>query len=521
MRISRGNELEKSNTLLELEQCRKLFCRWYDRLWLVWLCGWNGVAGAVGMMPETPLLPPEVRQALAAANIDPAQVSVEVWGKNEAQPRVRWHGSVPRNPASLMKLLTGGLALEQWGPGKIWYTEILRPSSEEGNVASSLAVVSAGDPDLSLARWQSLWRQVYQQGITTIAGDVIVESTETGEKPDEFDGQGFRAYNVIPAAIQVDQQTQWWVIRPGQREGAPVDIWSDYPFPDVQVVNHVVTRMGSCPGLWRDELRYRIIPSDYPREPLPTRPNVLLDHGVTVEWSGSVRQGCGVHVWGLSVLTNTHFLDSTLRTFWQEQGGRWHGVLREGSIDSTWRVVATSESRPLLEILMEMNRNSNNVVARHLYDDLTQFGVVPMVESLGRLGLRFPELVVENGSGLSRRSRLSADSLAYWLKWMEEVSPYAKEFMVTLPMVGVEGTVKDGFTELRERHFRLKSGTLNQVKGLAGYAQDAEGKEVVVVFIVNGANAEKAGIAELALLNWVATDSKTPQNTSKKCKPVD
>lgn len=511
MGISRGMEQEKDKILFKLGQYDASIYRFYERLVVGWLCFWSVIAAAQGENE----LPLTVRQALVAAAIDPTMVSVVVWGKDEVQPRLRWQAKEPRNPASLMKLVTGGVALEQWGPSKTWRTEIRRPP-EAGPVASSLAVISAGDPDLTLARWQSLWRQIYQQGITTIAGDVIIESAAPGpaEVSDAFDGQGFRAYNVIPAPVQVDQQTQWWWIRPGQ-EGEPLVIWGDYPFPDVKVVNHTVTHGGACPALWREDLHTRVLSAANPMGVLPTRPNAILDQGVTVEWSGSLRQGCGDQVWGLSVLTNRHYLASTLRTLWQEQGGKWNGRLREGPINPTWIPVATSESRPLLEILMDMNRNSNNVVARHLYQDLIQSGGGSMEEQLAGLGLHFPEMVMSNGSGLSRHDRLAANSLALWLKWMQEKSAYSQEFMVTLPLAGQEGTVKRGFEELQGRHFRLKSGTLNQVKGLAGYGQDAEGHALVIVFMVNGQNAERAGSAELALLNWIASESKTPQPVNK------
>lgn len=475
-------------------------------------------------------LPVNVQRALQTANIDPSDVSVLVWGQGETQPRLAWQADEPRNPASLMKLLTTGLALEQWGPAKTWQTEIRRDPVERGAYAASLRVVGVGDPDLSLAHWQSLWRQIYQQGIHRL-GDVIWDERTWDQgsmTADGFDGRGFRAYNVVPAALQVEQQTQWWWIRPAAQNGDPVDMWSDFPFPEVTTINHLVTRTGACPHLWRDHIHFVVYPTGTGAGK-PVRPNHALDSGVTVEWRGFVRQDCGVHAWGLSVLTDGRFMASTLGTLWHEMGGIWSGRVTQSEDNSSqWDVVASIRSRPLLEILMDMNRTSNNVVARTLWRDLmwekAQEEGVSWVDQktamaqvkvmLAQRGLHFPELVMENGAGLSRQARISAQSLAQWMKWMQESSRYGDEFKVTLPLAGSEGTVKSGFEELQTHYFRLKTGTLDGVKGLAGYGHGGDGLSVVVVFMVNGPHAEQAGEAELALLKWVVSEPKIPQSPS-------
>ncbi len=519
MRISRGKRNGKASVFAEFVQHRKKTCRNYGAAGLILLGGML----ATFAVRAADNLPASVSGALRAAGIEQNDVSFEVWGVGEEYPRLTWRSRVPRNPASVMKLLTTGLALEQWGPARTWQT-VVRRSPVEGK-AVTLAVVGSGDPDLTLARWEGLWRQVYQQGMTHVA-DLLLDGAQSEGVTDAFDGQGFRAYNVIPTFLQVDQQTQWLWVRPGKQGGDPVEIWSDFPFPRQQWVNHVVTRAGPCPSLWREDLHYRIHASGA-SQILAYRPSAELDRGLVVEWAGTVSQACGPHVWGLSLLTNEGYLAATFETLWHELGGDWEGGVHSASADAAWTEVALTESRPLEEILMDMNRNSNNVMARMLLRDLVQDSAVATAGSsscdsqcvvramLRQRGLDFPELVLDNGAGLSRRSSISVDSLVRWLKWMQENSRYGREFAVTLPEAGIEGTVKQGLEELRGKRFRLKSGTLNGVKGVAGYGRDAEGHEVVLALLVNGAHAERAGAVERALLRWISSESKMPQPGSR------
>ena len=495
----------------------------------MWILIWGGISCA---NPEpspsaSQELPQTLRQALAQAGVPASEISVVVWGINEPRPRLAWEAQTPRNPASVMKLVTTLAALENWGPAKTWRTEVRVPRLEAQRGQGPFGVIGVGDPGLTLERWQELWRQVYQQGVHQLSGPILFDQrgfAPLESSPETFDREGFRAYNVIPRALQVGQQTQWWFIRPGERAGEPLRIWPEFPFPRIMLRNRTHTVSGPCPALWRSGLHYAIR-AKFPGQVPITHPDGRLDPGVILELTGTMPRDCGVQVMGFSLLTNPAYLDSSFRTLWHELGGTFTGTLKQGAVPSDWPVLASSESPALIELLLQMNKNSNNVVARTLLLDLAMDGSnaanaateasgrAKVFQILARRGLDFPEMVLENGAGLSRKERISAEHLARLLLWMQQKSLYGNEFMTTLPLVNVDGTLRHSFEDPRLRaRFHLKSGTLDGVKALAGYGLDAQDHWVVVVFLANGAGAEGTVAVQEALLRWVRTESKIPQS---------
>ncbi|MDE2309917.1 MAG: D-alanyl-D-alanine carboxypeptidase, partial [Betaproteobacteria bacterium] len=117
--------------------------------------------------------------------------------------------------------------------------------------------------------------------------------------------------------------------------------------------------------------------------------------------------------------------------------------------------------------------------------------------------LNFPELVLENGAGLSRAERISPHSMALLLQNAAN-HPLSAELQASLPIVGVDGSMKKRLKEsAAANHAHLKTGTLEGVKTVAGYVRSRNGKEWVVVFFINHANAKRGQAAQDALIDWV------------------
>jgi D-alanyl-D-alanine carboxypeptidase/D-alanyl-D-alanine-endopeptidase (penicillin-binding protein 4) len=117
--------------------------------------------------------------------------------------------------------------------------------------------------------------------------------------------------------------------------------------------------------------------------------------------------------------------------------------------------------------------------------------------------LHFPELVLDNGAGLSRKARISARHIAELLQRVMN-SPFHAELEASLPILGMDGTVKKRFRDSDMAGYaHLKTGTLDGVKSIAGYVKARNGKQWVVVFIVNNRNAALAEPAQNALIEWL------------------
>ena len=198
------------------------------------------------------------------------------------------------------------------------------------------------------------------------------------------------------------------------------------------------------------------------------------------------------------------------RAVWHQLGGSLSGIQRDGSLNAGARLYSTHRSEPLSLIIRDINKFSNNVMARQLFLTLgaTTATDIPrssaaMRDWLKTKGLAFPELVLENGAGLSRLERISAEHMAQLLQSVT-TSPYSAELIASLPILGIDGSVKKRLKNSpAASHAHLKTGTLDGVKTLAGYVQAQSGKPWSVVFFINHPNAKRAQPAQDALIEWL------------------
>jgi D-alanyl-D-alanine carboxypeptidase/D-alanyl-D-alanine-endopeptidase (penicillin-binding protein 4) len=194
--------------------------------------------------------------------------------------------------------------------------------------------------------------------------------------------------------------------------------------------------------------------------------------------------------------------------------------VRDGVVPATAQLVHVHESQPLGEIVRDINKFSNNVMARQLYLTLaadlagapatTEKGAEVIRQWLLLRNLPAQGLVIENGSGLSRLERASASTLAALLQaaWRSPVMP---EFVASLPLASVDGTMRKRLHGERVAgHAHIKTGLLSDVRSVAGYVLDRHGRRQVVVMLINHPNAPQADAAFDALLGWVYDGARGP-----------
>ena len=220
------------------------------------------------------------------------------------------------------------------------------------------------------------------------------------------------------------------------------------------------------------------------------------------------------------MFTSEQYAAGLLKQLWEESGGVWSGIVREGKTPANARLLSEWLSDPLAEIVRAVNKNSNNVMAQMLFLSLglgsrnlqaKQITEIANLEKsraavqewLAAKQFTFPELVLENGSGLSRKERISAYSLGRLLVSAYS-SPIMPEYLSSLPLVGIDGTLKSRLKNSPLAGFaHIKTGTLRDVRGIAGYVLAASGRRYAVVSIINGSSVEKAAILHNQLLSWV------------------
>ena len=458
------------------------------------------VAPAVVSLAFAAELPAAVARALTGAGIAAQNTAIVVQGVDDAQPLLRINARRPLNPASTMKLLTTYAALELLGPAYTWKTEVLTDAPEAHAGSPTAATLDgnvylrgSGDPRLALEQFWLLLRQLRARGIGTINGDLVLDRSAfslPAHDPAAFDNEPLRPYNAGPDALLVNLNSVRLTLRADAPQKAVIAI-GETPNDHLQVDNRMQLTDDTC-GDWRERLKVSVAAE-----------RIVL--------TGTFSAQCGEKALNLSPWSPDVQVDGLFRALWRELGGSLRGRVRAAPTPEGARLLFAQESPPLADVVREINKYSNNVMARQVFLSLAESRPASSEAATRRVqgwlaakSLEIPELVLDNGSGLSRSERITADGLARLLlsAWQSPVMP---ELMSSLPLAGVDGTLRKrlGNGALAGRA-HLKTGFLDNVRAIAGYVQDSRNKRWVVVVLINDAKARQGKPAIDALLEWVA-----------------
>jgi D-alanyl-D-alanine carboxypeptidase/D-alanyl-D-alanine-endopeptidase (penicillin-binding protein 4) len=327
----------------------------------------------------------------------------------------------------------------------------------------------------------------------------------------------FRPYNVAPDALLVNFKSLRFTFVP-QPERAAVRVFAEPALPGMDLVNSLKLSEGACP----EGRAFR----DLIQAAFQSRP-------ARAAFTGTYPASCGERDLNVALHEPEDYVAAMIRQLWTEMGGSWSGGIRSGAPSPGARLLYTHESEPLGEIVRDINKFSNNVMARQLYLTLAaELGGSParadnayraIREWLAAKNIAAPELVMDNGSGLSRHERISAASLAAVLQaaWSSPVMP---EFVASLPVVAADGTMRKRLRgEAVAGKAHIKTGLLSDARSIAGFVDDRFGRRHVVVALVNHPNAPQADAALDALLKWTydgAGSAKAPARPTTRPRAV-
>jgi D-alanyl-D-alanine carboxypeptidase/D-alanyl-D-alanine-endopeptidase (penicillin-binding protein 4) len=443
-------------------------------------------------------LPPEVYAALERAKVPPEALSVVVQEVGTARTRLAWHEQTLQNPASLTKLWTTYAALDLLGPAWTWTTPVwLQGPVVDGVLEGNLVIKGSGDPKLVIERLWLMLRRVQMLGVREIRGDIVLDRSAfmvPEQHPGEFDGEPLRPYNVRPDALLLAYKSVLLSFTPDAGRGVAL-VGVEPVLAGLRADASVPLSTAPC-GDWRGELRADF--SDIQR----------------VQLAGTFPLACGEKHWPLAYADPKSYNERLLGGLWRELGGKLGGSVRDGLAPPA-RPTFELASPPLAEVVREINKFSNNVMAQQLFLTLGLVrgaGGTPEAARevlrrwlVERLGARAADgVVLDNGSGLSRETRLSAQQLARLLQsaWASPVMP---ELLASLPVSGTDGTLIRSKAPIGRAH--LKTGSLRDVSGIAGVVLAASGRRYVLVAVVNHPNANAARPALDALVQWAITEA--------------
>jgi D-alanyl-D-alanine carboxypeptidase/D-alanyl-D-alanine-endopeptidase (penicillin-binding protein 4) len=347
--------------------------------------------------------------------------------------------------------------------------------------------------------------------VREVRGDIVLDRSVfdiQARAPDSFDDDPLRPYNAAPDGLLVNFKSLIYTFTPDLPAGL-VRVSYEPPMAGMNVPATVPLSNGPCND-WRSSLRGQF--------GSPTQ----------VQFGGSFSAQCGPKTWPVAYAAPAQFAARMIQAMWLAAGGNFSGKVREGVVPAGARLLTEAPSLPLSDIVADINKFSNNVMAQQLFLSLSSQPEQPARFDASKQKLlqwwqtQLPEQpapVLENGSGLSRHERSSAAALTRLLQ-LAASGPHAQVFQNSLGLAGVDGTV----ARLKERNPNaaaigqawLKTGSLRDVISLAGYVQGDSGRRYTLVAIVNHANANAARPALDHLLEWTVHDQLGPETASAR-----
>ena len=453
-------------------------------------------------------LPDPVTKVMREVGVPVSATSFYIREVGKIEPLVAHRSTVPMNPASTMKIATTLVALDVLTPNYTWKTTFSAASRiQSGVLQGPLYLRGSGDPKFVADHLQTAIKSLRDRGIREIAGDILLDRARfaaVAYDPALFDGQPLKPYNVGSDALLFNFKSVGFRFSPLSDNS--VAVTTDGPTPDgLTVVNRLRVSGGSC-GDWRS---------------LVTASFASNGNSASASFTGTYSRDCADKDWYVSLFDHNGLLAGTFARMWRDAGGTWTGIMRDGATPKNARVLYTHTSASLASMVTDINKFSNNVMARQVLLTIdAELSKKPaqakraarsIQEWAKSRGFDINDLVIENGSGLSRVERISAQSMAKLLEY-GLTAPFSNEFVSSLPLAATDGTLTKRFVNRQaEGTAYLKTGTLTGVKALAGYLLLPNDRKMIFVGMINHGNAEAGQKALDAAVDWVyQTQSKVP-----------
>ena len=437
-------------------------------------------------------VPAGVTQVMAAQRVPAGAASFVILETDSGRVVASHNADTPRSPASTIKTVTTYAALDMLGPAFLWQT---RAWVRDGD----LILQGGGDPYMTMERWWSFVQGLRAQGLKSIRGDIVIDNGAFSlpkEDPGAFDGRPNRSYNVLPDALMANFQSIEFKLFADPDSHKVQVIASPAPV-NLEVENRIRFVPGRCSGA-AGRVDFQVVSADWDR----------------VVFSGALSPHCAERSIARVLLSPATYAFGTFVELWRQSGGEFSGKLRIEATPADAKPLFTFDSLSLGEIVRLTNKHSSNLMARHLlltlgkerYGDpaTLEKGAAAIAEWSRERGFDLTGVDIDNGSGLSRSTHITVLQMAKVLNAAYH-SRFAPEYLASLPLAGMDGTLRARMKSTPAGSVRLKTGHLESVSGVAGYVTAPTGKTYILVSLVNHIRAD-FGAAEpvhAALVAWI------------------
>lgn len=404
--------------------------------------------------------------------------NITVWVKKHDQKLIEHQAQELFIPASLSKIVTGLAILEELPSSFQLKTQLLAKGKiKDGVLVGDLVLKGGGDPSFVSENMWFLVNELRRSGVQKVKGDILVDDSF-------FDDESFsetrqdervdRAYDAPVGAMSFNWNSVNIYVRPGAKNGEPAQVYIDPLNEYIQLENKAKTS-ASKGGIGVSR--------------------VSTPNGDRITVSGSIAVGSKEVVIYKSITKPALWAGYNLKQFMLEKRITVEGEVKRGKATQLTDVLAESKSKPLPQIVADMMKFSNNYVAEMLVKNLAAEkkggqGTLPkgmevLREFLLKSGLKKDSFQFLNPSGLTRDNKLTASQLGELLSGAQLNFRIQPEFFSSLPIGGIDGTLKNRFKDISET-VRAKTGLLTGVVGLAGYGRSPNGEPFTFVLMYNG-----------------------------------
>ncbi len=386
-----------------------------------------------------------------------------------------------RSPGSVTKLFTAFAALDLLGKRFQWKTEAyIDQKFKNKKKIDHLLIVGGGDPNFSIEDLQDLVSEIRMKGIDEITEGIYLDLSFFKQRKNStgsFDQSPFRPYNTMHSALIINSNKidLNFSTNPKTKK---IDITPLFLPEGVKIQNNLSIGSGDCRNFrsqvsFREKLRKKIL-------------TIVID--------GTFPAACSEIDHDLAITKTEHYFFGAFKKIWLDSGGKINGYFKRKRKSDRNLLIAQTFSNDLDSALRLMLKESDNLTARNIFLSLSGDSIRKDYRNTRKLlygsmkgnNIYWPhQNFIENGSGLSRKTSLRPESIMSMVEKIDQDKKFS-EISLMLPISGIDGTLKNIYrSNLLLGQMKLKTGTLNGVRCLAGFISSVSGKNYRFVFMHN------------------------------------
>ena len=459
--------------------------------WLLFLFCLTVLNSCATISSPTPIEPPsqtvqelrgEIETILRDRLLAASNVGLEVFSLSNGDVLHEKDADKLYHPASTMKLITAATALVKLSPSYRFHTALYVDGVEDGRVTGNLYLKGRGDPRFGSDDLEKMIDKLVALGVKSVGGDIIVDETYFDDirrgKGWMWDDGPLGGYYSHLSALTINHNGVHLRVSPGDKIGDSVHVNLEPPTRYVKIINEATTAAASEATTLNIKRQWK-----------PVEVNVLTIRGSMEIGQAEVSRR-------VDVVEPALYCGTLLNEMLAQKGIILQGEIRHGEVPDGAMEIANHVSMPLSSILWEMNKSSDNLTAELILKTIgaeskgapgtARKGILTINEFLSEIGLDSSRYTFADGSGVSRYNLVTASTLTSLLTYMFRDFAVMPEYLASLPIAGVDGTLKRRMKAMEaEGILRAKTGTMRGISTLAGYTMTVDGEILAFAILMS------------------------------------